>query len=851
MDFRENSMMDGYDTLPDSDDGLCRKDTVVKVGSIVVPLFFSIVVLFSLFGNILVLVILVLCENLKSLTNIFILSLAVSDLLFTVGLPFWACYYIWGWTLGDAACKTVCFVFYAGFYSSVMFLMMMTFQRYLAVVYPHSDWEKRQGISLIPILGWVVSIGAALPAPIYSSVIANPKDDSQLYYNNTELFDITYIYTDIDEILNQLCYKDSVAKVGSIVVPLFFSIVVLLSLIGNILVLVTLAYYKNLKSLTNIFILNLAVSDLLFTVGLPFWACYYIWGWTLGDVACKTVCFVFYAGTLRNDAVAKVGSIVVPLFFSIVVLLSLIGNILVLVTLAYYENLKSLTNIFILNLAVSDLIFTVGLPFWACYYIWGWTLGDAACKTVCFVFYAGFYSSVMFLMMMTFQRYLAVVYPHSDWEKRQGISLIPILGWVVSIGAALPAPIYSSVIANPKDDSQLYYNNTELFDITYIYTDIDEILNQLCYKDSVAKVGSIVVPLFFSIVVLLSLIGNILVLVTLAYYKNLKSLTNIFILNLAVSDLLFTVGLPFWACYYIWGWTLGDVACKTVCFVFYAGTLRNDAVAKVGSIVVPLFFSIVVLLSLIGNILVLVTLAYYENLKSLTNIFILNLAVSDLIFTVGLPFWACYYIWGWTLGDAACKTVCFVFYAGFYSSVMFLMMMTFQRYLAVVYPHSDWEKRQGISLIPILGWVVSIGAALPAPIYSSVIANPKDDSQLYYNNTELFDITYIYTDIDEILNQLCYKDSVAKVGSIVVPLFFSIVVLLSLIGNILVLVTLAYYKNLKSLTNIFILNLAVSDLLFTVGLPFWACYYIWGWTLGDVACKTVCFVFYAGTLRNV
>ncbi|KAK3518417.1 hypothetical protein QTP70_000600 [Hemibagrus guttatus] len=63
---------------------------------------------------------------------------------------------------------------------------------------------------------------------------------------------------------------------------------------------------------------------------------------------------------------------------AMMVLLNLIGNILVLVTLAYYENVKSLTNIFILNLAVSDLLFTVGLPFWACYYIWGWTLGDAA-----------------------------------------------------------------------------------------------------------------------------------------------------------------------------------------------------------------------------------------------------------------------------------------------------------------------------------------------------------------------------------------------------------------------------------------------------------------------------------------
>ncbi|KAK3547307.1 hypothetical protein QTP86_018832 [Hemibagrus guttatus] len=165
----------------------------------------------------------------------------------------------------------------------------------------------------------------------------------------------------------------------------------------------------------------------------------------------------------RKDTVVKVGSIVVPIFFSIVVLLSLIGNILVLVTLAYYENVKSLTNIFILNLAVSDLLFTVGLPFWACYYIWGWTLGDAACKTVCFIFNAGFYSSIMFLMMMTFQRYLAVVYPLSDWEKRQGIALIPFLGWVVSISAALPAPIYNSVMPNPEDVSQLYceYNSRE------------------------------------------------------------------------------------------------------------------------------------------------------------------------------------------------------------------------------------------------------------------------------------------------------------------------------------------------------------------------------------------------------
>uniref|UniRef100_A0A8C2F710 Chemokine (C motif) receptor 1a, duplicate 1 n=1 Tax=Cyprinus carpio TaxID=7962 RepID=A0A8C2F710_CYPCA len=108
-----------YDT--DYNDELCHKEVVVKVGSFVIPIFFTAVIVLSCIGNILVLVILALYESLKSLTNVFILNLAVSDLLFTFGLPFWASYYIWGWIFGDVGCKAVKFFFYVGFYSSVLF----------------------------------------------------------------------------------------------------------------------------------------------------------------------------------------------------------------------------------------------------------------------------------------------------------------------------------------------------------------------------------------------------------------------------------------------------------------------------------------------------------------------------------------------------------------------------------------------------------------------------------------------------------------------------------------------------------------------------------------------------------
>ncbi|XP_066528514.1 chemokine XC receptor 1-like [Hoplias malabaricus] len=171
-----------------------------------------------------------------------------------------------------------------------------------------------------------------------------------------------------------------------------------------------------------------------------------------------------------KEYVARVGSIAIPIFFSIVIILSLIGNVMVLVILALYESLQSLTNIFILNLAVSDLMFTLGLPFWACSFIWGWIFGDAVCKGVNFVFFIGFYSSILFLMLMTIQRYVAVVYPLSDWETGQKFVFVPILAWVVSAAAAIPASVQSSVVSDPNDPNSLHCEpNSESDKFVVIY----------------------------------------------------------------------------------------------------------------------------------------------------------------------------------------------------------------------------------------------------------------------------------------------------------------------------------------------------------------------------------------------
>ncbi|XP_063056199.1 chemokine XC receptor 1-like [Engraulis encrasicolus] len=166
----ENTSNYNYDTDYESDD--CDKSDVIKFGAIATTLFFCVVMVLSLIGNLLVIVLLLKYENLKSITNCFIFNLALSDLMFTFGLPFWAYYHLDQWLLGDFTCKAVNFVFYAGFYSSVLFLTVMTLRRYRAVVHPLSDrGEKRTCFALsLSVCIWVVSFAAAMPATLRNTV---------------------------------------------------------------------------------------------------------------------------------------------------------------------------------------------------------------------------------------------------------------------------------------------------------------------------------------------------------------------------------------------------------------------------------------------------------------------------------------------------------------------------------------------------------------------------------------------------------------------------------------------------------------------------------------------------------
>ena len=113
-------------------------------------------------------------------------------------------------------------------------------------------------------------------------------------------------------------------------------------------------------------------------------------------------------------------TLVVPLVFGIIVFLGIIGNALVIVVVATNAQMRSTTNVLILNLALADLLFIVlCVPFTATdYALNSWPFGLIWCQCVQYLIYVTSYVSIYTLILMSFDRFLAVVFPVSSLPYR-------------------------------------------------------------------------------------------------------------------------------------------------------------------------------------------------------------------------------------------------------------------------------------------------------------------------------------------------------------------------------------------------------------------------------------------------
>ncbi|XP_019409004.1 PREDICTED: C-C chemokine receptor type 8-like [Crocodylus porosus] len=147
----------------------CSMEKIKTFTSVVFAVLYSLLFVFGLVGNFLVIWILVACKKLTSVTDVYLLNLAISDLLFVFSLPFLAYYSLGQWIFGNIMCKIVCGSYYIGFYSGIFLITVMSVDRYLSIVHTIHALKIRtvlRGI-IISMALWVCALLISIPNLIY------------------------------------------------------------------------------------------------------------------------------------------------------------------------------------------------------------------------------------------------------------------------------------------------------------------------------------------------------------------------------------------------------------------------------------------------------------------------------------------------------------------------------------------------------------------------------------------------------------------------------------------------------------------------------------------------------------
>ncbi|KAM6161916.1 CX3C chemokine receptor 1 [Erethizon dorsatum] len=143
----------------------CKVGDIVAFGTIFLSVFYSLVFAFGLVGNLLVVFALTKSRKPKSITDIYLLNLALSDLLFVATLPFWIHYVINEEGLHNAVCKLTTAFFFIGFFGGIFFITIISIDRYLAIVLAVNSMNNRtmqHGVT-VSLSVWAAAILVATP----------------------------------------------------------------------------------------------------------------------------------------------------------------------------------------------------------------------------------------------------------------------------------------------------------------------------------------------------------------------------------------------------------------------------------------------------------------------------------------------------------------------------------------------------------------------------------------------------------------------------------------------------------------------------------------------------------------
>lgn len=154
--------------------------------------------------------------------------------------------------------------------------------------------------------------------------------------------------------------------------------------------------------------------------------------------------------------------ILLPISYSIVFVVGLPLNCWALWMFISRMRPWNATTTYMVNLALSDMLYVLSLPTLVYYYADrnNWPFGTGLCKMVRFLFYANLYSSILFLTCISVHRYMGICHPIRSlkWVKTKQARIICVAAWLVVTICLIPNLIF--VTTSSKGNNTLCHDTT-------------------------------------------------------------------------------------------------------------------------------------------------------------------------------------------------------------------------------------------------------------------------------------------------------------------------------------------------------------------------------------------------------
>ncbi|XP_019631248.1 PREDICTED: somatostatin receptor type 5-like [Branchiostoma belcheri] len=154
----------------------------------------------------------------------------------------------------------------------------------------------------------------------------------------------------------------------------------------------------------------------------------------------------FLPAPTQAPSTDAITAIVGPALYGTVAVVGFLGNLLVIYTLLAHTKMKDATNYYILNLALADALFMLGIPFIsASSAMKRWVFGRAACKIVLSMDAMNMFTTVFNLAVLSVDRHLATVRAntHSHWRRPKVATAVCLGVWLAAVLLSIPVMVVS------------------------------------------------------------------------------------------------------------------------------------------------------------------------------------------------------------------------------------------------------------------------------------------------------------------------------------------------------------------------------------------------------------------------